>query len=484
MGFGLVLAGFVLLFNPVIHVVDLIPDALGFLFIVIGLTKMSFFIGKIEQARSLFIKLAFVEAAKCVMILTVPYASGSDILLQTFVFALAEVLMFVPAVNALFEGLTFAGLWYDATAMYEKKSFNHPIAEFFGKIASLKPVNACIKKITGKPYKKRKHKGKVEWVVYARDKILFFYVFRVCATLVPELTELQLYDNLGEVSAFSIRYSYYKPFLYVILGVVVLILGIGYIRTVSAFFKSVAADEKFIKRMEDKYTVDILPRDTFFIARGMKQSMTCFVAAVFTSMVVTIDNVNVLVGVVSAAFLYAAAVILKRYIPQAKYIIPFAVVRAVLSVVNLVLQYDYYVEYTTDAVEFVERAKTMYYRMATLEGVEAVFAAVGLILYMFFLLRAVKAHLAVCGIQYENAMYSKRNRDIETYNTAGGMLLLCTILTVINFIFAGAYHFITVNMSLIVVVNTAITLVWAVYTWHTVNVINAMLYDKEIDIIA
>ena len=58
MGFGLVIAGFTLLFNPVIHVVDLIPDALGFLLIVIGLTKMSFFIGKIEQARSLFIKLA------------------------------------------------------------------------------------------------------------------------------------------------------------------------------------------------------------------------------------------------------------------------------------------------------------------------------------------------------------------------------------------------------------------------------------------
>lgn len=484
MGFGLVLTGFVLLFNPVIHVVDLIPDALGFLFIVIGLTKMSFFIGKIEQARSLFIKLALVEAAKCLMILTVPYASGSDILLQTFVFALAEVLMFVPAVNALFEGLTFAGLWYDATAMYEKKSFNHPVAEFFEKIASLKPVKACIEKITGKPYKRRKHRGKVEWVVYARNKILFFYVFRVCATLVPELTELQLYDNLGEVSAFSIRYSYYKPFLYVILGLVVLILGIGYIRTVSTFFKAVGADEKFIKRMEDKYTVDILPRDTFFIARGMKQSMVCFVSAVFTSMVVTIDNVNILVGIVSAAFLYSAAVILKRYIPRAKCIIPFAVVRAVLSIVNLVLQYDYYAEYTTDAVEFVERAKTMYYRMATLECVEAAFAAVGLILYMFFLLRAVKAHLAVCGINYENAMYSKRNRDIETYNTTGGMLLLCTILTVINFIFAGAYHYIMVNMTLIVVVNTAITLVWAVYTWHTVNVINAMLYDKEIDIIA
>jgi hypothetical protein len=39
-----------------------------------------------------------------------------------------------------------------------------------------------------------------------------------------------------------------------------------------------------------------------------------------------------------------------------------------------------------------------------------------------------------------------------------------------------------VDMTLIVVINTAVTLIWAVYTWHSVNVINAMLYDKEIQI--
>ncbi len=482
MGFGLVIAGFTLLFNPVIHVVDLIPDALGFLLIVIGLTKMSFFIGKIEQARSLFIKLALLEAAKCFMILTVPYASGSDIVLQTFVFGLAEALMFVPAINYLFEGLSFAGLWYGATAMYEKKVFNRPLAKLIVRISAWEPAAKLIERITGKKYKKRTYVHKIEWITYVRDQILFFYLFRVCATLVPELTELQLYDNLGEVSAFSRSFAYYKPFLYVFLGVIVLVLGIKYIRTVSAFFKAVAADKTFLKNMDDKYRIDVLPRDTFFIARGMKQSLVCFTSAIFTSVVVTIDDVNVLVGLISASFLIGAAVILKRYVPQAKSIIPFAAVRAVLSLVNLVFQYNYYAEYDEMAVEFVDEAARQYYRMAAFECVEYVFAGIGVLLYMFFLLRAIKMHLEVCGIQHENAMYSKRNRDIETYNISGGKLLLCTILAIINYIFAGAYHFIMLDMTLIVVINTAITLIWAVYTWHSVNVINEMLYDKEIQI--
>ena len=172
MGIGLVIAGFVLLFNPVIHVADLIPDALGFLLIVIGLTRMSFFIGKIEQARDLFSKLALLETAKIFMILTIPYASGSDIVLQTFVFGLGEALLFVPAINYLFEGLSFAGLWYNASAMYEKKVFKRPLNKLIARIKGKKSV--------------RGHK--VEWITYVREQILFFYIFRICATLIPELT--------------------------------------------------------------------------------------------------------------------------------------------------------------------------------------------------------------------------------------------------------------------------------------------------------
>ncbi len=478
MGFGMILAGFILLFNPVIHVVDPVPDVIGFLMIAVGLTKMSFFIGKIEQARMWFLRLALVEAVKFCAILTVPYASGSDIVLMTFVFGMAEAFMFVPAMNDLAEGLSFAGLWYNGTVMYEKKVFRPP----FVKLRVL-----CAKiyaKITKKGGKARAERvRKVEWITYVRDQVIFFYIFRICATLIPELTELQMYDRIGEVTAFSRSLTYYKPFLYVSLSLIVLILGIRYIRTVQKFFRAMDGDEGFLRSMNEKYERDIVPLDTFFIARGMKFSMALFVAAAATSVVLNLDNINMLVGVISAGFLIAATVILKRYVPQAKVIIYLSAVRGVLSLVNLVLQYDYYVEYTTNAIEFVAEAKTMYYRMAGLEMAEAIFAAAGMLLYMFFLLRAVKIHLPVCGIRQENAMYSKRNHDIMTYNTAGGKLLLCAVLAFINFILAGAYHYIIVNMTFIGLINTVVTVVWAFYVWHTVNTINAMLYDEESQIL-
>ena len=72
MGFGLLIAGFVLLVNPVIMFPifgDILPDAIGFFLIAAGLTKLSSFIGKISEAREGFMKLAFAELCKFIAML-------------------------------------------------------------------------------------------------------------------------------------------------------------------------------------------------------------------------------------------------------------------------------------------------------------------------------------------------------------------------------------------------------------------------------
>jgi len=107
MGFGLILAGFILLFNPVITIVDIIPDTIGFFLIVAGLSKMSCFIGKFSLAKDDFLKLAFVQIAKIICIAFIPFTSGSALVLMAFVFgaygvasvqALADVLSMLLAI--------------------------------------------------------------------------------------------------------------------------------------------------------------------------------------------------------------------------------------------------------------------------------------------------------------------------------------------------------------------------------------------------
>ena len=86
------------------------------------------------------------------------------------------------------------------------------------------------------------------------------------------------------------------------------------------------------------------------------------------------------------------------------------------------------------------------------------------------------------GIQTDNAMYSKRNRDLETYNVIGGKLLLTSVLAILHYVVASAYRYLLVDFSLVLVVTTAVTLVYAAYAIYSMRVIDTLLYDKEIEL--
>lgn len=455
MGFGLVLAGFIFLFNPVIHVVDVVPDALGFFLIVAGLSKTSCFISKLSDARDAFMKLAFVEVIKFFSIVFIPYTSGSALVLMAFVFGVLELIMFIPALNYLFEGISFAGLWYNGTAVYAKE-----------KIKSNK-------KFARTPR---------ELLTVTKKYILFFYIFRICATLIPELTELQMYDNVGEIKAIQRSLVSYKPFLYIVFGISVFILGFILIKKVSVYFGGIRKDKTFNDLLQQKYESDIKNRPTFFIARRMKTALFLFCLSIATSFILTLDGINVLSGVISSALLIASAAMISKYNRFAIIATVLAAVRSIISIVTFVLQFRYFDEYTVEAVEWVSKAYDMYYKMAIVEAFEYIVALASILMYIAVLMKCIKSHLEMFGVKTENAQYSKKNRDLETYNVVGGKLLMCAILAIINYIMSGAYHYILVSMSLITIINWVISIVFITYVVMTVNAINNYVYNKELQI--
>ncbi|MBQ3707037.1 MAG: hypothetical protein II889_03915 [Clostridia bacterium] len=452
MGIGLVIAGLIMLFNPVVIVVDVIPDAVGFFLITAGLTKMSCFIGKIEEARQTFLKLAFVEVVKLFSIVILPYASGSADVLLAFVFGLIEGFLFVPAITALFEGLSFAALWYGGTAVYAKRET-----------------------VRGGKTKT------VETAAATKRYIIFFYLFRIVATLIPELTELQMYDNIGTVDARIVRMTAFKPLLYILFGAVTMIFAVIYIVKVVRFFGPIRRDKPFLEALTRKYERDILPKTTFFIAKRMKIALMLFGASALASFIFTLDNVNVLVGAISSGLLIAAAVIVARYVKTAYITIVLAAVRAALSVFNMILEIRYFMDYSPEATLRVTEAYTRYYRIAMLETVEHVLALASVLFFLAALMKAVKGHLEISGIQTDNAMYSKHNRDLETYNTIGGKLLLLSVLAIIHDVMCCAFRYLLVNLPAVLVICTAVTIVYVAYAIYSMSVIDNLLYDKEIE---
>ena len=446
MGFGYLLIGFLFLINPVIHVMDILPDCIGYFLIVKGLGKMSLFIDHLSAAKGHFWKLALLDLGKVFAILFWPMVSDTGMLLLTFVFSIFEILYFIPAITSLYEGMNFAALWYQGEAVYAKKV---------------------------------KKKRTVELSTAWRNHTIVFFCLRIAASIAPELTALQLFDYLGAVHAGAIEYSYYKPFLYVLLGLIIIIRGIVWYLRTYRFWNGIRKDRIFCANLARKYEQDIVPNTGLFCAMRMKKTAYCYLGAVVTSLFFIMDGVNVMVGVISAAFLLAAALLMGKYVKLAYAAVPFAVVRAGLAVWNLVQQYMYFSDYgSPEAVEWVTNAYNMYYFMAFTETMEYIIAMIGTVILLTAYMKTIRLHLEETGIQTEHAQYSKQNRDLEIYNMAGSRLLLNAALAIINYIISSVYHYALVDISAMGAICIVVTLIWIAQTIFTVTLIGEQVYDR------
>lgn len=447
MGFGYIIAGFLLLVNPIVHVVDLLPDFIGFFLICKGLQKLAYLHSGFSSAKDLFLRLAFVELIRCACIVFIPYTSGSALVLFSFVFGVVELIFFIPALNYLFEGLEYAGMRYDGKSVFAKKERAKGKAKEYG---------PSLKRFT-----------------------LVFYILRVVSTLLPELTELQLYEYRGTVDTLSVDYTRFKPMFYILLGFTVVVVGVIWLVKLIRYFGRIRKDVGFIERLNEKYDTDIAVKTWIFMGRRMKTILTLFLFAVVLSLGVYIENINLFPGILSAAVLSVAAVLMAGYSKFAYAVLPFCGLRAVLSIVGLHLQRVYYIEdkFNATAVEYVERAADQYYQMSTFLIVENICAVISFLIFALALMKVVKKHLSETGIQNDTVQYNKANRDAETARSIGRKLLSNQIFMFVNCVTAGCYLLIMLELSVIVALMPVITVIWILQTFSTVSHVNELLYN-------
>ena len=228
MGFGYIIAGFILLVNPIIHVVDLLPDFLGFFLIWKGLSKLAYLHSGFSAARDLFVRLSLTELIRVACIVFVPRADGSTLLLFAFVFGVIELIFFLPALNYFFEGLYYVGMRYESDAVFAKKEL---------KKGKIKEKGESLKRFT-----------------------VVFYILRIVSTVIPELTELQMYEHKGTITAMAVDYTRFKPLLHILLGFAVMVVGVCWLVQLIRYFGSICGETDFVARLKEVYEKDIAPK--------------------------------------------------------------------------------------------------------------------------------------------------------------------------------------------------------------------------------
>lgn len=457
---GLILAGFLFLANPVIHVLDILPDFIGYLIILRGISEAAHFVDHFADAKRWFGRLALINAVRCAAVFIWPGSTDSTMLLLTFVFSLLEAACFIPAMLAFFDGLTFAALWYNGTAVFAKTE---------------KPRKK--KYIDDPAPENRIHEKGSAW----RNLTIAFFLFRTVATLLPELTALQLYDNLGDVTANALNYVEYKPLFYVVLGFLVCVAAvIWYIVTVR-YLGRIRRDKPFLDALTRKYREDILPQKGIFYASSMRIVLILYVLVTITSLNLVFDGVNILIGAIPAVFLAVASAIVGRYVRAAYIAIPLCAMRAGFAIWNFIAQIRFFDEYTYDMVAWIDTAGKKYRALTGCMIAEQIFAILGVLLFLYALTKAVRLHLRETGDTVDTAQYSKAARDLETGNTIASRLLLNAVFAIVQAIVAALYPYGILHVSSMLVVEILVTLVWIAHTIYTARVTDQLVYQPMRD---
>ena len=260
-------AGMFFLFNPLLNILDVFPDVIGYLLIFSGLKELSQIDGRLEYARKRVQYLIFISGFKLALTPAI-FSSGEDTdrLLAVFCFGLAEIILLLFFTQEFFEGISY-------------------LAE--------------------------RNKGDKTAAAVPNAKFLsvLFFITKIALNIAPELYALIEAKEVVDVSEFD----YYenlmssKPIVQALCIFAVLILGIFWYVSVVNMLRAAKKEEEFKEKLQEHYQTDFLayPEKQNFI--DLKYGLYIAMAGLIFFFDISVDNVKVFPWAVAVLLIYIAS---------------------------------------------------------------------------------------------------------------------------------------------------------------------------------
>ena len=279
--FKALIIAFIFLFNANINIIDVIPDIIGYVILLLAIVRLADLNDDIAVAYKYFRYMIVVEISKFLAFLWVFGLSRTDehntgLLLLTFAFAVVDSIILFAAFNKLFSGLISLG-------------YKHTNTSVLGSI-----------KKNGRSYTEK-----------IRALTLFFIIFRAAMAVLPEFSNLTTYEY-DETSRVVYLYEYIG-LLRAISFIVVTVVGLIWLVKVIRYFLRVSRDIDFVESLKNDYVTNILPKKHLFIRRNITMVFFLFVAAAVFMMDFRLQQINVLPDTVGAILFLLGFICLTKY---------------------------------------------------------------------------------------------------------------------------------------------------------------------------
>ena len=405
------IVGFVFLCNPEIAVFDILPDFIGYIIIIASLTNLSDMFYQFDDAKKSFRNGMYISLAKLVSIFVIfgvfDYANrASGIVLFTFAFAILEILFLLPAYKKLFEGFLYAAQRIDSHSVF-LCGYNDKGHE--------KYIKKC----------ERKKKSPVIITARAYRLSVLFVIAKSVLTLAPELTSLindSQYEFLSLLRGFAAFTS--------------LIIGLAFIIRMARYLNAIKRDKNFILGLSQKYENEIVPKTHIFISRRIKLALSFAIAAIFLSVNIYHEEINILPGVIFFAMSLVFFAMLRR---EGKISIAGIILSAIgiaVSGAEWVMSLIFYKNHYIGEVSKLPHAYSEYYTMSAFSILHAALyiATVSVMLCAIYSIcsRHTGKPLVEGGIIVSNVTHKD---DMREYKIAFTIVLILCILSSAGYIF-------------------------------------------------
>ena len=382
MGLGWLIPALIFFCNPNLHLLDFLPDFIGYIFLCKAFTKLAMLNEGIEDAVALFRKMIWIDLAKWLaLFFTFSMSSAGEqetsLLLWTFVASVVELIVLIPAYTKLFYGITKLGYSYASTEIL---------------------VNV---------------QNKRSATDQAKKQTITFIILKSIFTVLPEFVVLSK-DAYNETAGLVDLYRYVgllRGFFFI----ATLVLGLVWVIRMQRYFAKLRHDEGLLQAVSESYQKNVIPKVGAFVQKRFNVAFVLFVTSLVFSLDFRIDNILFFPDFLMAiTFVFVFLMLSKVVSTKKAHWVTSCVLYFLVAISSFVLEEKFFSQYSYQSIVKNDTAMILYGALVICNCLKAI-AFLGT---LFLICRAyfgiIEKHTGTrIGTEYVNERTKEMERDLH-----------------------------------------------------------------------
>ncbi len=428
MGLGLIATGFAFFIIPGYGLIDIMPDFIGALLIVAGLSKLRDADGRLESARSVFLRFMFIDLIKNLLIIPIYSTDETTVMTVCFIFSIICAVLLFSGFSNLFEGIYYLGTRVCSRAAEENS-------------VGVKTISCVF-------------------------SVVYYVLLMIPQLVVLTNSEYQMTDSLNS----GLTLYNYRNIVTVLCFVIAFLVGTVFASGCIKYILRIRKEKESVEGIKKIYSENIRDRSGLILCRKYSSAFNFIFAGLLFMSSFRFDGVNIIPCTVGFALIATGFFRLRKDVPSTKNMFVVSTVFAVLSAPCYALCF-YVADNYFRAATVTDKIRRLYVLKSVCEAAEFAMLAATVFMIYKLLVFIIKNRIGTDSADTESFNYRRDEYMKKSFLKRAVMLLVFGI----GFcVFGGIISFFTTETEVLWLLPAVTAVAYAVFSGKTFSA----LYDS------